>query len=415
VSEKSSCKLSPEEAAKNLSLTAAKGDALNISERLFFHKSKSPKSILQNFFSCLALKKVYVPVDPCITEEGFRQLSRYFPASQLPLEATLGIFTSGTTGEPKLIVHSWQNIISSYLASKDFYRFQEPLVSPISLPMHHIGGFMQILRSHLSGGRTITGTSPKTAHMDIQNPDINIISLVPTQLISLLHTHPKEKKWPKIKLILIGGAHCPNHLAQEAITRNLPISLTYGSTETCAMAAGTHPGTLGPLKPLKGRIFAESSGQITLKGGMLLGKLSTDGQFEEHKDKNYYITSDQGSFDKKGDSLKVTGRNDSTIICGGENIDPKEILQSLSDQENTYIVSLPSERLGSIPALVRISTDENCLEEVYVEIKNKLPRAKQPRRYFHLTPETLSTKLTPQSLINLIKKNPGGFTELQQP
>ena len=59
--------------------------------------------------------------------------------------------TGGTTGQPRYAIHTWQTLKNA--AENLAARIAGPINSCCILPMHHVSGFMQIVRALVTGGR----------------------------------------------------------------------------------------------------------------------------------------------------------------------------------------------------------------------------------------------------------------------
>jgi O-succinylbenzoic acid--CoA ligase len=105
----------------------------------------------------------------------------------------------------------------------------------------------------------------------------------------------------------------------------VPVSLTYGLTESCSQVTTTpvamldadpaHPAQAGP--PLFcSRVLIAPDGEILVQGPTVApGSLAADG---------WLHTGDLGSLDEHG-NLRVSGRKSDTIVTGGENVAPAEV------------------------------------------------------------------------------------------
>lgn len=379
---------------------------------LFWFPSHDPYQMASHFFACCKAGKTFIPINP---ESDIFQKSNLIEgldhSGKLPREACLGIYSSGTTGKPKLILHSWRNIISSIEGSLAFYQWEGPLNCLQTLSVSHIGGFMQTMRSLLTGGSVFKGGSPSKVHEDIiRFEQIHTLSLVPTQLQAILNNKTSLKAAKRLKFILVGGAKCSDSIAVKAIQLGLPISLTYGSTETCAQVAATKIGTHEPMIALPYREIKETDGAISIKGGTLLGVIPWGKAYKSSSlNKGFYASQDIGAV--TNGHLTITGRRDDIFQCGGENISPAEI-KAILPSYNIDIVPLPDERLGHIPVLVHHGDSSTETKKIIAKIQNTLIRTKQPRRYIWMKEGIATNKLSPAKLLEFLD-NSSGIKELE--
>ncbi len=277
-------------------------------------------------------------------------------------------FTSGSQGDPKAVLHTLDNLILSAQASNTFYKIERTDRYLVTLPLNHVGGLMIFIRSLISkclcifpNGQTSYGNYYPT-----------LLSLVPTQLLKL-----KDEFFLKnTKAILIGGNAIFDSL--KPLIKELPISLTYGMTESAAQVAASRPFTEN-MEILPGReIKITPEGLVSIKGGM--GKYING---PDHPD--FFPTSDKGTFENG--FLKIEGRVDQVFIRGGENISPLEIENAaleINEIINAKVIPVPDSIYGNIPILFYQSQREISENEILMNLSKKLPPYKIPGRIFRI-------------------------------
>ena len=150
--------------------------------------------------------------------------------------------TSGTTGNPKSCIHSWTGLENAYQRLHKFLSISESYNSISCLPIHHIGGWMQLVRSWFSGGNVLFFHYKDFANAQNKNLiNRRYVSLVPTQLYELLKIETAVSNLRTCAGIFIGGAACSTFLLDKAHQENLPIYNCYGMTETAGMVAVLSP------------------------------------------------------------------------------------------------------------------------------------------------------------------------------
>ena len=98
-------------------------------------------------------EKIFTDSQPHPKSEGifnFRQHIFDMPKGE---EDALWVATSGSSGTPKVVRLSFDNLYYSALGSIEFYSMKEEQTSLISIPLHHVGGVMILVRSLLSQGK----------------------------------------------------------------------------------------------------------------------------------------------------------------------------------------------------------------------------------------------------------------------
>lgn len=326
-------------------------------------------------------------------------ISDYVPASDLaPLtlderaldlnaDASI-IFTSGTSGRPKGVLHTLANHYYNALGSHDNIPFGTGDGWLASLSMYHVGGFSLIMRALIAAGRILFPDPNQSLAEAVMHPDVTHLSLVPTQLIRLLDEPACVGRLKRLKAILLGGDAIPPTLLDRACDLNLPVSITYGSTEAASQIA-----TSVPHRPRDGaKVLAyrdvkiATDGEICVKGPVLFkGYVRHDSIDLARDSEGWFHTGDTGTLDENG-TIRVTGRKDLMFISGGENIHPEEIeraLLSLPDIEQAAVVPVPDPYFSHRPvAFIRTragkTLDRNQLQ---AELANHLERFKIPKAF----------------------------------
>lgn len=272
-----------------------------------------------------------------------------FPSESLAeLSSGLILKTSGSTSRPKLVYHPTANITAACDRFYQFYQQSALLTWQLNLPLNHVGGLSLLFRALHFGSTVVISEERKLLH-----PKARAISLVPTQLAGLLESSPEQLA--QLEFILIGGAPAPRGLREKAL--NLPISYSYGLTESFAAIAGT------PLNdPQHARLFPQISGRLNegileLKGPGLLHSLfewSADGEYQRkiYQDQ-FYPTQDRALLNKDG-TIEIQGRADQVIISGGEKIDLAEVEALINEHQQlevSRVMGIPDPKWGEALAL----------------------------------------------------------------
>lgn len=337
---------------------------------------------------------------------------------------TILIPTGGSSGSFKLAVHTWGTLKA---AVDGFHAFlgHGPIHSCCALPLYHVSGLMQLMRSFISGGR-IVFINYRTLQ-DGQIPEIatqNLcLSLVPTQLERLIGQVSVLDWLRSLKAIFLGGA--PMSLSLQAKTRELrlPVIPTYGMTETAAMVTALSvndflSGKLGvgyPLKHAKIQVIRkngstclpEEGGRIQIQTRSLcLGYhgLSSDNF------RNAYLSQDEGYLDREG-CLHIIGRSDRIIISGGEKIDPLEIETAFLKTgmvDQVFATGLPDSEWGELLIAFYVPLHKaDGIEALRQQLKATLVNYKIPRRIIQAPqlPLTIQGKPDHALIEELLKKS----------
>jgi o-succinylbenzoate---CoA ligase len=280
------------------------------------------------------------------------------------LDATaVVIHTSGTTSEPRPVELTYGNLLWSALGSAVALGLDPDERWLCALPLSHVGGLSILLRSAIYGTTAIVHERFETDRVldSLQTQEPTLVSLVATTLARLLDaglerpTTPSGRGAP-LRCALTGGGPIPAALVHRAHTAGVPVSLTYGLTESCSQVTTTpvaasegvraRPATAGP--PLFcTRVRISEAEEIMVRGPTVApGSVATDG---------WLHTGDLGDLDAQG-CLRVTGRMADTIVSGGENVAPAEVeavLEAHPDVLEAAVLGRADEQWGeAVTAIV---------------------------------------------------------------
>jgi acyl-CoA synthetase (AMP-forming)/AMP-acid ligase II len=287
-----------------------------------------------------------------------------------PDATRLVLYTSGTTGTSKGVLHSQNSIHALLRQLGHFWRIEPGDTFYVPSPISHIGGSIYAFEAPLLLGTTAvlvdrwdadeavrTISSERCTHMAGATPFLQ-------QLLEAARR--ADTRLTGLKVFICGGASVPPSLIRSAAAHFEQTIFTrvYGSTEVPVTTVGVPDrGDLAHAAETDGRVgFGEvklvpsggsaegaGEGEIRARGPqMLVGYLHPEDEaavFDEH---GYYRTGDLGRWVDL-DYLVVSGRTKDIIIRKGENISPKEVEDYLIEHPNiaeVAIVGLPDEQRG---------------------------------------------------------------------
>jgi len=283
-------------------------------------------------------------------------------ALETPEPGAILIPTGGTTGGVKLAIHDWASLSAAARATQGFLG-GGPIHSACVLPLYHVSGLMQLIRSFVSGG---------TIRFHQDAVDGRCLSLVPTQLQRALQDDISIQNLNTASAIFVGGAPMPEGLAQEARRLRLPVVPVYGMTETAAMIAAipnadflSNPSA-GAVPLGDAQFSIEQNGRIRIRGSALFR--GYQGRSEPELSDGY-VADDLGRIDGNG-RLHVDGRADRLIITGGEKVDPGEVeaaLLEIEGVEETLVVGEADEDWGQ--AVVAFYTGNRLIDQAVCKLR----------------------------------------------
>lgn len=262
------------------------------------------------------------------------------------------IFTSGSSGTPKAVLHRVANHFASARGSASFIPVDQNSGWLLSLPLFHIGGYAIPFRVFLAGGRVILDDDPQTLPERLQHQSITHLSLVPTQLWRLLKAGFTPQR-TQLRELLLGGAAIPAPLVAKMTSLGLTPKVSYGLSEMASQVCTGIPSAPGVVgRPLPGREVRVVEGEIQVRGETLFCGYLNNGEVDPAlNDEGWFATRDKGHFTTEG-ALVVEGRLDNGFVSGGENIQPEAIEQHLVDHPGVaqaLVVPVPHPEWGERP------------------------------------------------------------------
>jgi len=329
----------------------------------------------------------------------------------LDQDATI-VFTSGSTSNPKAVLHTFGNHFYSALGSNLNIPFDTGDKWLLSLPLYHVGGLAIVFRALINGGAVITTEERMHLLDSMAKFQPTHISLVATQLYRLLKENTAIGILQRMKAILLGGSAIPPLLARESIKHQLSIFTSYGSTEMASQITTTRPGDNTQKLFTSGRLLnnrqlkISADGEILVKGDTLFkGYVQRNGIKSSLTADGWFPTGDMGRLDGEG-YLTVTGRKDNMFVSGGENIQPEEIEQELNEIQGVkeaIVVQVKNEEYGERPVAF-IDIEGEFPGDVFFQgyLDGKIARFKIPDHFFPMPEDQLKSGIKAER--SLLKK-----------
>lgn len=265
----------------------------------------------------------------------------------------LVVETSGSTGTPKRVMLSADAVLASAAASES--ALGGPGQWLLALPTNYIAGLNVLTRSIAAGfepvvveGEHFTTEWFVDAVEKLTEP-VRFVSLVPAQLAVLIDDTRATAALRTFTRVLIGGQSMPGALRAYAEDRGIPVTRTYGSSETSG-------GCVYDGRPIGTTTVRVEDGEVWLGGptlaeGYLGDPELTAERFVVADGAHWFRTNDAGTWD--GEMLRVTGRRDDVIISGGLKVSLGAIEQRARElYPDAVVVSAPDSRWGEVPVIV---------------------------------------------------------------
>jgi o-succinylbenzoate---CoA ligase len=285
------------------------------------------EQLIPALHGCLLVGAVAVPIDLRLNaaERAARQATARLvverplagepidrPYDPEPSETATLMFTSGTTAGPKPVELSYDNWLWNALGSALALGLDPDERWLCPMPLAHVGGLSIQLRSAIYGTTVALHDRFETrrALTALRNPKerVTLVSLVPTMLARLLDAGLREP--PTLRWVLLGGGPIAPALLARAEAAGVPVSPSFGMTETCSQVATDGFALLGS------ELRVADDQELLVRGrAVAAGALSEDG---------WLHTGDLAQLDDSG-RLAIIGRKTDTIVSGGENVAPAEV------------------------------------------------------------------------------------------
>lgn len=296
-----------------------------------------------------------------------QQSERELPAVE-PDAVRFVLYTSGTTGTPKGVVHTQNSIHALIRQLGRHWLVEQGDTFLVPSPVSHIGGSIYAFECPLLLGTTAVLLDRWDARvavdLAIRHDCTHMAGATPFLEGLLEAAQHAGTHLPALKVFVCGGASVPPSLIRKAATyfdRTI-VTRVYGSTEVPVTTVGVPDrGDLAHAAETDGRpAIAEvklvdasgasaAEGEIRARGPqMLVGYLHPEQEADVFDDEGYYRTGDLGRWVDEN-HLVVSGRSKDIIIRNGENISPKEVEDYLREHPNireVAIVGMPHPKTG---------------------------------------------------------------------
>jgi acyl-CoA synthetase len=344
-----------------------------------------------------------------------------------PAAPALIAFTSGTTRDPKGVVHSHQTLgfeTRQLLANYPPDRGRQLTATPIG---HFIGMLGAFMIPVLEGAPIdLADVFDPAAVLALMKSDGITIGGGPPYFVTSLLDHPDctDEHRRHIKTCGLGGSTVPAAVTKRLADYGVFVFRSYGSTE--------HPSITGSGAdaPEDKRLYTDGNarpgveftltddGEIISRGpDLCLGYLDPVLTAKAFDSEGWYHTGDVGVIDDDG-YLTITDRKADVIIRGGENIsalEVEEVLLAMPDVLEAVVVAAPDARLGERAAAVlkiRPGAELPGLDEVRAHFEAAgVARQKWPEELHALAegddfPRTASGKVQKFLVRQSVSENP---------
>ncbi|NLN92408.1 MAG: AMP-binding protein [Candidatus Hydrogenedens sp.] len=292
-------------------------------------------------------------------------------------ESVLLMYTSGSSGEPKGVLHSHNSVISNVSQQHRLYGIHHDSRILLHFPINHVAADVEIGYCALYAGATIVlqpEFDAKASLEAIEKKKITVLGQVPAMFMLQLREESFHSIcWDSVRTFVWGGSPASREMleALDQICSRTGAELVtgYGSTELCGFITSIKKKapfrladqSTGPaystceirvVNEQRISMAANHVGEIAVRGPVVMkGYLNDPEQTAEVLDEEgWYYTQDLGTLDEEG-NLTLHGRRTDMFKTGGENVFPSEIEMTLESHPEILfaaIIAIPDEVFNEV-------------------------------------------------------------------
>ena len=342
-----------------------------------------------------------------------------------PTDDALIIYTSGTSGLPKGVIHAHRSAAVQFDRLPSEFSITSEDVVWGTYPLFWSAGVAWLLGATLGAGATLVlqeWFDPVEAVGLIERHRVTVMHTTPTQVGELEEALARQPADVSSLRILPRGALAdhvrvpPDHPfagASLGLTETLTLAASIPWDSPVELRRETHgrplPGTsMKIIDPVTGETLATGEyGEIAIKGTTLMkgyNKVFPESYLDAA---GYYRTHDAGYFDEDG-YLHWTGRMSQVIRTNSANVSPAEVEAALYENPGVKVaavIGVPDPELGEIVVACVVPKADVALseEDVRAEMKGRLASYKIPARVFVLEESELELTGTGKPVLSAVK------------
>jgi long-chain acyl-CoA synthetase len=330
------------------------------------------------------------------------------------LEGEAMLYSSGTTGRPKGIIHRSVDLSRRFgdvrgdILWVNRHGLDSNSVTLTSGPLYHAQPLVAAMATHRHGGTVVV--QPKFDAEEtlkaIEKYRVTYAQFVPTMFVRLLRLPEEVRRRydiSSLRLVAHSAAPCPVEVKRRMIEWFGPIIYEYYSATEAAGYVSIraeewleHPGSVGRTAPGSVAITDDAGRELQTGEDGVIWFTNPVTRFSYHGDpdksaamyneKGWSRMGDIGHLDEDG-YLFLTGRSNHTIISGGVNIYPQEIEDQLIEHpavDDAAVIGVPDDEFGeAVKAVVTLRDGRSGGPELEREIiewtRQRLAHYKCPR------------------------------------
>lgn len=273
-----------------------------------------------------------------------------------PGDVCMLMYTSGTTADPKGVLHSHETLVHENQTIIDLAGLGEDDVVFMPSPVTHITGFLYglLLPAMLQAPVVLLDVWDAGRAVELVAAHGATFTVGATPFLQgIVDVHESRGDTSSLRLFLCGGADVPPALVRRADRVMGCAARVYGSTEFPTACSGAPDDVIEVRADSDGRLIGAAEarvrdevdgvGQLEVRGPeMFLGYLDAHLNEDAFTTDGWFRTGDLASIE--GGAITIRGRSKDIIVRGGENISAKEVEDLLylhADVEDVAVVAMP--------------------------------------------------------------------------
>jgi acyl-CoA synthetase (AMP-forming)/AMP-acid ligase II len=282
------------------------------------------------------------------------------PATVKPSDIAVVLFTSGSTGQPKAVLHTHRGLAYKARLMARAHGLHRGDVVLMPAPLAHISGLLNgVLLPGAAGMRSVLMPKwePDDALDLIEAERVSFMIGPPTFFVGLMGARRFiPARVESLRLVSSGGAGVsPGFVTEASRTLGCRVKRTYGSTEAPTITTTTPTDKEERARLTDGRPVGEAEvrlgddDELLVRGPELFAGYADETQTRGAVARGgWFRTGDKGAIDGEG-YVTIVGRIKDIVIRAGENISVSEVeavLEAHPAVRQAVAVGVPDPRLG---------------------------------------------------------------------
>ena len=322
-------------------------------------------------------------------ESGFEQLLVARPARPRPSRGSdiaVVLFTSGSTGSPKVVLHSTRGLAYKARSMVAAHGLTTADAALMPSPLAHVSGLLNSVLVPQTAGMPVVLMEKWDPEHGVRLAAEHRVSFMigpPTLFLGMLDVADVRERVPTLRLVSCGGMGVTPEFVDAARTGlGANVKRTYGSTEAPTITTSTAADGPDRARDTDGRSVGDgvirvvdpetdrprppgAPGEVLLRGPELFVGYGVEVQTRRAVRRGWFATGDLGVLDDEG-WLTIVGRLKDVIIRSGENIAAAEVERVLETHpfvRQAVAVGCPDDRVGERVAAFVVGDHRLDVEE----------------------------------------------------